>query len=289
MTEVVRSCDLSPTLRNEQEDVLPLPNATGFLSNSLAVALPYDAATLASTLCDTNLRMIQMKCDTARPSCKNCIEHGEACNYQRETKPRQVSLDSSRVRDVAYRNFLLRPTHAVIQGLQDQVAELQRLLEAQQKESRLLERKTREPSVNGRDAVSPIRMKPPPARAPSGTSEVGVDGSLTEYRRGSTEKPLLERNGSALQGSPLSTLKRTFRYSLCIHALTRLQLSLSRAKEILPNQNKTTCKSDFKLLNCVLMSVEQAWNRSLLDISILRCDMCATINRGRRRRDPIRS
>ncbi|KAI5449640.1 hypothetical protein NCC49_004191 [Naganishia albida] len=132
-------------------------------------------------------RRRKMKCDTARPSCKNCIEHGETCNYQRETKP--------------------RPTHAVIQGLQEQVAELQRQLEAQQQESRLLERKNREPSVNGHVAVEAVRIDPPLIRALSGASQPGVDGQLQEFRRASTEKALPGRNGSALQESPLATLK----------------------------------------------------------------------------------
>lgn len=51
---------------------------------------------LIRAMADMNyLPAFQMKCDTARPSCKNCIEHGETCNYQRETKPRQVPLSSS--------------------------------------------------------------------------------------------------------------------------------------------------------------------------------------------------
>ncbi|KAJ9105587.1 hypothetical protein QFC19_003569 [Naganishia cerealis] len=67
-------------------------------------------------------RRRKMKCDTVRPSCTNCIEHGEACNYERQTKP--------------------RPTHAVIHGLQDEVNQLRQLLQAKQRESLVLESKS---------------------------------------------------------------------------------------------------------------------------------------------------
>ncbi|KAJ9093200.1 hypothetical protein QFC21_006517 [Naganishia friedmannii] len=66
-------------------------------------------------------RRRKMKCDTVRPFCKNCIEHGEECNYERQTKP--------------------RPTHAVIHSLQDEVNHLRQLLQAKQRESQVLESK----------------------------------------------------------------------------------------------------------------------------------------------------
>ncbi|KAJ9111755.1 hypothetical protein QFC22_006414 [Naganishia vaughanmartiniae] len=142
-------------------------------------------------------RRRKMKCDTVRPFCTNCIEHGEECNYERQTKP--------------------RPTHAVIQGLQEEVNHLRQLLQAKQRESQILESK-RERATQEKTKEEPLKESSAQPGPSSPNSPIRIrhptitpkEEILALPRPPLTGHPSSSRSFSvkALQQSPESTRSR---------------------------------------------------------------------------------